>query len=213
MRKVTKLVPEPASHSSFARAPMLRNRRRHFPLWLALFACALWAKAQSHSTPVLTPQPQPGLQGAHVQATTHVTVIDPGTGAKEQRDMTILLRDSKIAAVENLRRHIFLPERRSMMGGADTSCQGYLAGHLEHQANLGQAGRPACAGLCQLSRRHQLDRHQRHSDCHKLRVRCNLHLAGASHGRTAGHCLLSRSTPEHLHADRACYRQPPRCLP
>ena len=38
--------------------------------------------------------------GAVLQAIIHVTLIDPGTGADEQEDMTILIRNSKIVAVQ-----------------------------------------------------------------------------------------------------------------
>lgn len=38
--------------------------------------------------------------GAVFQAITHVTLIDPGTGADEREDMTILIRDAKIVAVQ-----------------------------------------------------------------------------------------------------------------
>src|SRR5580658_6813107 len=43
----------------------------------------------------------PEVHDARLQAITHVTVINPGSGAEERRDMTILYRDSTILTVEN----------------------------------------------------------------------------------------------------------------
>ena len=76
------------------------NKQRQVAIWFALFAFALSVKAWSQITSVLTPNEVPKGQSSHLQAIAHVTVIDPGSGGDEQRDMTILFRDSMIIAVE-----------------------------------------------------------------------------------------------------------------
>ncbi len=73
---------------------------RQLALWFVFFAFALSLRAHSQIASVLLPLEDPKIQGSRIQAITHVTVIDPGSGGDEQRDMTILFRGSMIMAVE-----------------------------------------------------------------------------------------------------------------
>ena len=76
------------------------RKQRKVAMWVALLVAASSIKAWSQITSVLTPHEDPKTQASRVQAITHVTVIDPGSGGDEQRDMTILFRDSTILTVE-----------------------------------------------------------------------------------------------------------------
>lgn len=100
MQRIETSVAETAGRCSIADIRFPWRKRRQAAIWFALFAFAFSMKAGSQITSVLTPNEDPKGQGSHLQAITHVTVIDPGSGGDEQRDMTILFRDSVILAVE-----------------------------------------------------------------------------------------------------------------
>ena len=95
---------KPAGGSAL-RSRALEARRppamlRALVLFIVLPVCASSVAARSQITPVLTPTRHPDVQGQSLQAITHVTVVDPRSGAGERPDMTILFRDSTIVAVE-----------------------------------------------------------------------------------------------------------------
>ena len=100
MRKIAESVTELASRRRWAETRFPRNKRYYCVFWLALFASALSAEACSQSASVLTPEGHQEPQEPRMLAITHITVINPGTGAEEQRDMTVLLRGLRIVAVE-----------------------------------------------------------------------------------------------------------------
>ena len=80
-------------------SPRCRRRRRVLKLVMCACLCSGLARGQIDS--VLAPQAHPEVRDAHLQAITHVTVVNPGSGAEERRDMTILYRDSTILKVQN----------------------------------------------------------------------------------------------------------------
>jgi hypothetical protein len=100
MQHVEKSVAEIASHSQVADTRFPLGKQQQFALLCALCAFALPVMAWSQITSVLTPHQDPTVQSSRIQAITHVTVIDPASGGNEQRDMTILFRDSTIMTVE-----------------------------------------------------------------------------------------------------------------
>ena len=100
MQQICKPVAEIVLRSPLADLRSSRSKQRQAAICLALFAFAFSMKAWSQITSVLTPNENPKGQVSHLQAITHVTVIDPGSGGNEQRDMTVLFRDSMIIAVE-----------------------------------------------------------------------------------------------------------------
>jgi hypothetical protein len=73
----------------------------NFALGMLLLAFVSSGVARSQIDSVLAPQTHPEVHDARIQAITHVTVVNPGSGAEERRDMTILYRDSTILTVEN----------------------------------------------------------------------------------------------------------------
>jgi imidazolonepropionase-like amidohydrolase len=100
MQQIDRLVAERAPHRQPIDVRFPWTKQRQAAVWLALFACALSVKGWGQITSVLTRHEDPKIQGSRIQAITHVTVIDPGSGGDEQRDMTIIFRDSMILAVE-----------------------------------------------------------------------------------------------------------------
>ena len=87
--------------ANFEKIGFSRNKHRDFALRLLLAAFIASGVAWSQIDSVLAPQTHPEVQDALLQAITHVTVINPGSGAEERRDMTILYRDSTILTVGN----------------------------------------------------------------------------------------------------------------
>jgi hypothetical protein len=100
MQQTCKAVAEIVLRSPLAALRSSWSKQRQTAIWFALFAFAFSIKAWSQVTSVLTPNEDPKSQSSHLQAITHVTVVDPGSGGNEQRDMTVLFRDSMIIAVE-----------------------------------------------------------------------------------------------------------------
>lgn len=100
MQRTEKLIASSKSHSQIERVPISKGKHRNLALRLGVFACVLSGTARSQTTSLLSPQRHPEVNDAIVQAITHVTVLDPGAGGREQRDMTILFRNSTITAVE-----------------------------------------------------------------------------------------------------------------
>ena len=100
MQQTCKAVAERVLRSPLADLRSSWSKQRQTAIWFALFTFAFSMKAWSQVTSVLTPNEDPKSQSSHLQAITHVTVVDPGSGGNEQRDMTVLFRDSMIIAVE-----------------------------------------------------------------------------------------------------------------
>ena len=100
MQQIDKPVSELTLHCLLADVRFSSSKLQQIAMWFALFALVSSVEARSQITSVLASHEDPTVQSSRIQAITHVTVIDPGSGGDEQRDMTILFRDSRIMAVE-----------------------------------------------------------------------------------------------------------------